>query len=238
VAAASETPAGRARIAFAGVLGGIPGWSRPEQSQPAATDYEAQSRDIAAMAQWGLFLPRGDQERRAGGVFSWNNDIDYGKLLESSGRSEMVRALYQAAGLDLQADLAQLNAAPRVVADRGAVDYMMKNYTSSGKVDVPVLSMHTIGDGMTSPSLQASYVNKVRQASAENMIAALWIERSGHCTQTSAEMLFALETLLRRIATGNWPDSLASPGTASDRESLGFIDYTAPRMPRDLAQSD
>lgn len=228
VGEARKSPEGRARVALAGVLGGIPDWTRPESARPAQTDFAARESEIAAMLQWGIFLPRGDQERRAGGIFSWNTDVDYGALLEQSGRADFVRALYDTAGLDLEADLATLNAAPRVSADPAAIEYMRDNYTPTGKAGVPVLSMHTIGDGMTSPSLQQSYIKKVAGAAGDNMVAGLWIERAGHCTQSAAEILVALETLLERIESGAWHIDVGAMA-GDDRR---FIEYSAPPVPR------
>jgi pimeloyl-ACP methyl ester carboxylesterase len=230
VEAAREDAAGRARVALAAVLAGIPGWTRPGTPRPASGDYAAQEEQMAAMIQWGIFLPRGDQERRAGGIFSWNNDIDYAELLAHSGRAGLVQALYDEAGLDLAQDLATLEAAPRVAGDRDAVEYMRQNFTPSGHVGVPVLSLHTIGDGMTSPSLQQSYVDKVREAAGPDMVRSLWIERAGHCTQTGAEMLKAIDILEQRISTGTWPADLLS--FADDDSDVAFIDYTASPVPR------
>jgi pimeloyl-ACP methyl ester carboxylesterase len=73
---AMKDPAGRARVALAGVLAGIPGWTEPDSIRPKPGDYEAQADQIAAAFARGVFLPRVDQERRAGGNFSWNRGID------------------------------------------------------------------------------------------------------------------------------------------------------------------
>ena len=210
---------------------GRPGWTRSDQPRPADDDYETQVTELAAALQWGLFLPRGDQEQRAGGVFSGNDGIDYSLLLQQSGREDLVRAMYEKAGLDLAADLQRLADAPRVVADAAAVDYMRRNFTPTGHAGVPVLSMHTIGDGMTSPSLQRSYIDKVRTSAGGDMIAGLWIERAGHCTQSPAEMLEAIDILMRRIDSGHWSVALDE---VTSGEGLRFIDYEATPVPRSV----
>ena len=69
---AGKTPPGRARIALAGVFGAIPGWTQANRPQPAAGDAEAQFEQIIGSFPGGVFLPRGEQEQRAGGNFSWN----------------------------------------------------------------------------------------------------------------------------------------------------------------------
>ncbi|HEX7719039.1 MAG TPA: hypothetical protein VF389_04475, partial [Woeseiaceae bacterium] len=229
---ARRSPEGRARVALAGVLGGIPGWTQPGQLKPGATAFSAQEEQIAAAAQRGLFLPRGDQESRSGGVYSWNTGINYADLLEASGRSDLVRALYEEAGLDLAADIERLNSSARVEANESAVDYMRANFTPTGRIGVPLLSVHTIGDGMTSPSLQRSYLEKIREAGFGGLANGLWIDRAGHCTQTGAEMLAALNLLVARLDSGEWPTGMEAGEGAGDLE---FTDDAAPPTPRSAA---
>jgi pimeloyl-ACP methyl ester carboxylesterase len=229
---ARRSPEGRARVALAGVLGGIPVWTQPDQPKPASTNFAAQEEQIAAAAQRGLFLPRGDQEFRSGGVYSWNTGIDYADLLEASGRSDLVRALYDEAGLDLAADIERLNSSAQVEANETAVDYMRANFTPTGRIGVPLLSVHTIGDGMTSPSLQRSYLEKIEEAGFGDLARGLWIERAGHCTQTGAEMMAALNLLVAKLDSGEWP---AGMDAGEDAGQLLFTDEAAPPTPRSAA---
>ena len=69
LAVAQASPQGRARIALAGVLAGLPGWTSPRGAAPAADDYAAQEAEMAKTFTIGVFLPRADQERRSGGNF-------------------------------------------------------------------------------------------------------------------------------------------------------------------------
>ena len=41
---------------------------------------------MAAQFVFGAFLPRGDQEKRAGIGYSWNLGTDYNRQLDRSGR--------------------------------------------------------------------------------------------------------------------------------------------------------
>ncbi|RYY36121.1 MAG: alpha/beta hydrolase, partial [Sphingomonadales bacterium] len=141
LAAAMATPAGRARVTLAGVLGGIPGWTSRDKPAPAATDYEAQADEIGRSFAMGIFLPRTDQEQRSGGVFSWNTGVDYRRQLARSGRGAMVEALYRKADLNLDAELSRLNAGQRVAARPGAVEYMVRNYTPNARPGVPLLAV-------------------------------------------------------------------------------------------------
>jgi hypothetical protein len=73
-------------------------------------------------------------ERAAGGNPLWNNGVNYTELLARSGRSQLVRDLYQAAGLDLRADLNTLADAPRVSADPAAVAAAEQQMAYTGEI--------------------------------------------------------------------------------------------------------
>jgi pimeloyl-ACP methyl ester carboxylesterase len=198
---ALKTPAGRARIALAGVFGGIPGWTRADTPRPEPADSAAEFEQIMRAFPSGVFLPRSEQEQRTGGNFSWNEGIDYSELLDLSGRRNMVEALYREAGMSLAADLAILAAAPRISADPAAVAYMRDNYTPHAEPYVPLLAVQTIGDGVTSPSLQQVYADHA----PASMMNSQYVERAGHCTFDETETLASLRQLEARLDTGEWP---------------------------------
>jgi pimeloyl-ACP methyl ester carboxylesterase len=201
---ALRTPQGRARVALAATLAQIPPWTDARATEPATHDYAAQAAEQFKGFAFGVFLPRVDQERRAGGVYSWNTGVDYRRQLQRSGREAFVRALYAIAGLKLEADLATLNAAPRISADPRAVAYMRANFVPTGKLDVPVLTLQTIGDGATVPATHASLAAIVRAAGRTRQLAQLYVRGAGHCTLTLLEQIVALRVLERRLDAGRW----------------------------------
>jgi pimeloyl-ACP methyl ester carboxylesterase len=205
LAEASKTPQGRARIALAGVLAGIPNWTSRDKPRPAATDYAAQAAEIAKSFVMGVYLPRTDQEARAGGNFSWNTGIDYRAQLAKSGRRAMVEALYRQAGLKLDADLATLNAGQRIAADPKAVAYMRAHYTPNARPLVPLVAVQTIGDGLTAPAMQRGYAQAAR-----GDVKSLYVNAAGHCTFDTATVLATIRYLDTRIATGKWPQTPAA----------------------------
>jgi pimeloyl-ACP methyl ester carboxylesterase len=200
VAKAMGTAGGRARTVLAGVLGGIPGWTSAGTSEPAAADYDAQAGEIGRSFALGVFLPRQDQERRAGGVFSWNTAVDYRAQLARSGRRPLVEALYRKAGLDLDADIARLNRGARVAAAPGAVDYMMRHYTPDARPRVPLLAVQMMGDGLTSPSMQRDYAEAARGRD----VKSAYVRGAGHCTFTPATTLASIHYLDARLRQGHW----------------------------------
>lgn len=220
LAQARTSPQGRARVALAAVLAGLPGWTAEGTSQPAPDNAAAQEEQMARIFTMGVFLPRSDQEQRAGGPFSWNNGVDYRRQLAKSGRRALVESLYQAAGLDLSTDLRRLEAGARLRAKRGPVRYMLANYTPNARPLVPVLAVQNIGDGLTSPSLQQDYVDATARR-APGKVAGLWTEGAGHCNFDTYAILAALKHLEARLDKGSWPE-----------RPEPFVRYTPPPMLR------
>ena len=215
VAGASQTQAGKARIALVSALADLPGWFLPTQPEPAATDYDAQA---AAQLQWEsrvdfpfAFRYRAELEKRAGGNVSWNTGVDYRHQLDISPDRDEVAALYRAAGLDLNADLAALNVGANIKPDAGAVAYLDRYISFDGDITVPVLTMHTTADGLVVPQNETAYADVVRSAGKQDLLRQVFVHRAGHCAFTSAEVITLIKTLLQRLDTGTWDDAALRP---------------------------
>ena len=243
--------AGRARLALAAAIGNIPGWHDPLSPEPDPSDFAAQqASQFAWFEQVGFlvfFGVRAQVEHQAGGNPSWNTDVDYRKLLDRSINRREVEELYAAAGIDLQADLGCLAAAPRVDADPDAVAYLERHIVFSGDFGgVPVLTVHTDGDGLVTPDNEHAYADVVAWADQQDLLRQLYIHRGGHCTFTFAEILTALHVLLHRVDSGTWPRlepevlnrSAAELGPSENMLPSGdplasaFFDFTPQPFPR------
>jgi pimeloyl-ACP methyl ester carboxylesterase len=204
--AAQATPQGRARLALAAAVGDLPGWFDPLSAEPAANEFASR---LANQIRWDQnpdfvfsFGLRAELEARAGGNPSWNTDVDYRKLLDRSVDRAEVRALYATAGLDLEQDLDTLRAAPRIAADPAAVDYLTQNIVFNGDLGgVPVLTMHTTGDGLVANQDEQAYASIVED---RELLRQVFVHRAGHCTFTPAETVAAFNALIQRIDTGEW----------------------------------
>ncbi|QFZ20790.1 hypothetical protein [Saccharothrix syringae] len=206
---AQPTAAGRARIALAASFAQISPWSVPGTPEPGARDWAAQEAQQYAAFTSTAFSPRYPLEQRAGGKFSWNTGVDYRRELRESGRLEQVRALYAQAGIDLDADLDQLAAAPRTQADPGAVAYMARHFTPSGRLAVPVLTVHTKGDNFPTVTQARAYSDAVARAGRAALLRETFVDGPGHCTYSGAELLAAVLTLEHRVKTGAWTGATA-----------------------------
>jgi hypothetical protein len=211
LAAAQRTPQGRARLALAAALADIPGWIDPTSPQPAPGDFAAQEQNQLLWLQnyvgpFNVAL-RAELEQRAGGNPSWNTGVDYAKMLTQSVDYAEVQFLYQQAGLDLGEDLATLQHAPRIAADPRAVAYLSRNINFSGQIQDPVLTMHTLGDGLIPVATEQDYARVVRAAGHSDLLRQIYVDRGHHCSFTRAEILTALQTLVHRADTGQWGTS-------------------------------
>ena len=123
-----------------------------------------------------------------------------------------MRALYEQAGLSLDADLDTLAASPRVAAASAAVHYLEKYIVYNGDLDMPVLTMHTIGDGLVLPQDEQAYASVVRSDGDQSLLRQIFVSRAGHCAFTPGETVAAFQTLIGRLKTGHWGASTSPAG--------------------------
>ncbi|NHC45325.1 alpha/beta hydrolase family protein [Motilibacter aurantiacus] len=200
---AAGTPAGRARIALAAAVMQVPGAVDPLAPMPSDAGGRSQAR-LAWMTEpfpVFAFAERGELEARAGGNPSSNVGVDYERMLRASEQRADVRALYRAAGLDLDADLATLAAAPRVEAGSAARAYLSAN---GGLTDVPakpLLTLHGTADGLVPSSHERAYATA---SGRPELLRQVFVDRPGHCTFTSAEIVSAFAALQERLDEGAW----------------------------------
>ncbi len=232
LASAQNSLQGRARTALFAALGDIPGWFNPASPEPASTDYATQENNQFLWENnvdfFFAFVGRAELEFRAGGNPSWNTGVDYRVQLEHSVDSREVAALYKQAGLSLNADLKTLAAALRVSADSGAVSYLNKYITFDGNLNIPVLSMHTTGDGLVVNEDEQAYASVVSSAGDNSLLRQVFVHRAGHCTFTPAETLVAFQTLIHRLDTGRWGDSTNRNLMNQEATALGSTYNTVP----------
>ena len=227
LAAAAGTPQGKARLSLVAALGDTPGWFTSLSPEPAPTDFTDQQTNQflwASMVDFPFaFAFRAELEFRAQGNPSWNTGVDYRLQLEHSADAAEVRALYQQAGLDLDADLDFLNRSPRISADPSAAEYLRENITYNGEIHIPVLTLHTTGDGLVVMQNESAYREVVREEGKERFLRQRFIARAGHCAFTPAETIAAVKSLLNRLDTGQWgPLDVTDLNNAAAQLGPGF----------------
>jgi pimeloyl-ACP methyl ester carboxylesterase len=224
LSAAQATPQGRARIALGAALSDVPGWFAPLTPEPAATDFASQEMNQFLWDQQVdfpfIFAFRAELEFRAGGNVSWNTHVDYRRQFARSADRNEVEALYKIASLDLDADLDTLNDAARISAKEDAVEYLKQNIIFDGQIHIPVLTMHTTGDGLVVVENESAYDDVVDEAGNGRSLRQTFVHRAGHCAFTPAETVTAVQNLVSRLDTGKWPN-LDDEALNAEAASLG-----------------
>lgn len=220
------TAEGRARVALAAALYQVPSW-QPGQPPPAPGDPDAVQLGLyQSLLQLLPFVTpaRFDIETTMGGNPAWNTGVDYRRLLARAADSRTVRALYRQAGLDLDADLRSLTRTADTSADRGAVRRIFATSVPSGRVRMPVLSVHTTGDGLVPVQHENAYRDAVTGAGRAGLLRQAFVARQGHCTFTAAELVAAVHALDHRVATGRWGDVATPEALQREAARLGLGD--------------
>jgi pimeloyl-ACP methyl ester carboxylesterase len=234
LAAAQRTPQGRARLALAAALGGIPGWVDAASPEPAPEDVAAQERNQFTWEHNYIgpftFALRAELEQRAGGNPSANTDVNYAAVLAHSADRAEIQTLYHQAGLDLARDLATLQQAPRIAADPGAVAYLRRNMDLNGQIQVPVLTMHTLGDGIIPVATEQVYARAVAAAGHGDLLRQVFVQRAHHCSFLRAETLAAFQTLVHRLDTGRWGTNTTAQQLNREATALEQADPALARL--------
>jgi hypothetical protein len=151
-------------------------------------------------------------------------------LFESAGRPvrDVVEALYAKAGLDVDVDLARIDATARIAADPAGVDYARES-SFDGRLAKPLLYLTTTGDPLSPVSNSRPLETAAVAAGNGAMLRMLYVQAPGHCTFTHAELGAALATVTERIDTGNWPatsrEAMNRRGRSLAAGDSRFVDY-------------
>ncbi len=183
LAVAQSTPQGRARLALVSALADGPGWFVPTSPEPAPTDFTSQEMNQFLWDQMVdfpfVFAFRAELEARALGNVSWNTGVNYRVQLAHSIDRNEVHALYEQAGLSLEADLDTLEDTVRISADPEAVHYLERNIIFNGEIHFPVLTLHTKGDGLVVVQNESAYKEVVEDAGNAEFLRRAFVSRAG-----------------------------------------------------------
>ncbi|WP_327582955.1 hypothetical protein OHA25_44660 [Nonomuraea sp. NBC_00507] len=234
---AQGTPAGRARIALVAALHNIPAWSSGA-TPPAPHDYTAQQLQQYQWFASGVlnftFGARYWIDLAAGGDSAWNKGLDHSRLLRSSANLKQIKALYRQAGLNLKDDLTLLTAKAAKQVEPGPLAWMTQTSEPTGRLKVPVLSIHTISDQLVPVEQENEYAAAVRSAGRPHLLRQAYVHRVGHCNFSASEYVASLQTIEQRVSTGHWPaataQSLNDAAAALSLDASAFVHYKPSRL--------
>ena len=134
-------------------------------------------------------LGRASIDQADGGSANWNVGINYARVLAGSpfhkrgagpvpgGRTQPQRR---------PADLTK-NATSR--ADPAAVSSLEQTSVPTGRLAVPELDLHTIGDNLVPVSTENYYAKQVTEAGDSGLLRQAYTESFGHCNFSPAELV-------------------------------------------------
>ncbi len=187
---------------------------------------------------------RSELERRAGGAVVQNLNRNY--ELTTAERSYLTGLGITATQMDNW--LIAMNNQRVYSAPQSSRDYLATNADYSGKIQVPVLTMHTIVDPLVTVTQEYNYARNVASAGRPNMFTRIrnspggtynprlilshsellyqtYTTGSGHCNFTGEQLITAITTLDSWVATKNRPTQANFP------TALGFDNtFTPPPM--------
>jgi hypothetical protein len=105
-------------------------------------------------------------------------------------------------------DDAALNAGVfRVGFNREAIEWLNRAYNPTGDVEIPTITMHTIGDGLVIVENEHEYREEFAEERDQRKLFQIYTNAGGHCEFSNSELAAAFETLV------NWVEKKARPTT-------------------------
>jgi hypothetical protein len=226
---AQSTAGGRARTALAAALLNEPTWFSGA-TPPAPTDYAAQevqqAQELSNFVLPFIVSARYQIELAAGGNSSFTKGVNYTEVLRRSSYLPEVKALYRAAGLSLDGDLATLTRHADITADPQAIATLAHTSMVTGHLSVPELDIHTIDDQLVPIEQENWYRQRVIRAGSAPLFRQAFVDATGHCSFQPAGYVAALHALEHRLDTGRWGDVTrpAALNAAASVTGLGAFD--------------
>jgi hypothetical protein len=236
-ASAQQTGAGQARLALAMAFLNVTPWE-PASATPAADSdpaaQEAAEYDVLFGGGFNIMdfieLGRISIEQADGGQATWDTGTDFARVLRDSPYKHQVEALYRAAGLNLGADLATLTAHTATSADPAALRSLYRTSVPTGRLEVPELDLHTIGDNLVPVQNENNYRRLVDRAGSGSLLRQAYTASFGHCNFSPAELVAGVQAVMHRVTAGHWDNaattaSLQQAATALNLGAARFADY-------------
>lgn len=142
---------------------------------------------------------RAELEIRAGGPVAEN----LGRLYTLTDQDLLELA---ALGVDGYSLLAEMNARTGITAPRNARNYAERYVDPDGRINRPVLALHTEGDCLATPNNESAYRDTVERRGMGDLLMQAFVPGGAHCTFTSAQEIAAIDAMMSWLETGTRPD--------------------------------
>ena len=163
---------------------------------------------------------RAELERRAGGPIVQNRNHTYSLTQEE-------QAYLGTLGINANVLLNDMNARRYLSGKKSARRYLDRYATYTGKLQRPVLTIHTTVDGLVTVDNEFEYRKTVEGAGRTSFLLQMFTDSVGHCTFTPEQLVSSVK------AMESWLSTQTRPGPAFFPESLGFVpDFQPPPWPQ------
>jgi pimeloyl-ACP methyl ester carboxylesterase len=168
---------------------------------------------------WRATGQRAAAESENGGPVAENIGFEY---TLTASEKEYLSSL----GVDADGLLAFMNARANIAAKRSARKHLEQWGGVSGWLARPVLTMHSIYDGLVPVYNESAYANAVTAAGSSGRLVQAYVTDVGHCSFSKEQYLSVLAAMQHWLNTGVKPDISAFP------TSQGFdLEYVPPPWP-------
>jgi hypothetical protein len=219
---AQGTSAGQARLALAMAFLNLPAWhAAAGPADREAAQYDALTSGSDNAIAFSL-AGRVSIEQAAGGQPATDAGTNYAQVLAGSPDKTEVTALYRAAGLNLDADLATLTKHAAVKGDPAAARSLQSTSVPTGKLAVPELDLHTTGDNLVPVQQENTYAALVAKAGSSGLLRQAYTDSQGHCNFSVSEQVAGLQAVLTRITSGQWQADSTTAGLQQSAQTLNI----------------
>ncbi len=142
---------------------------------------------------------RAELENRAGGPVAGNIGRTY--TLTDQDHLELA-----AMGVDSHALLAEMNARTDIASLRNARNYVERYVDPDGRLDRPVLVLHTEGDALATPHNEGAYRDTVERQGRGELLMQAFVAGGAHCTFTPDQEIAAIAAMMSWLDTRTRPD--------------------------------
>jgi pimeloyl-ACP methyl ester carboxylesterase len=156
---------------------------------------------------------RAELERRAGGPVVQNLNRHYNLTAEE-------KAYLVSLGVPapvIENWLVTLNAGRTISAPFYTRHYLRRNADYTGRIESPVLTLHTLYDPLVTVSQEREYAETVAAANRSNLLYQTYTNGNGHCNFTGEQLVTSVN------AINNWVVNGTRPTAANFPTALGFL---------------
>ena len=156
---------------------------------------------------------RAELERRARGPIVRN--IDHIYELTDTEKAYLVTLGVPAA--TIEGWLAALNAERTIFPPFYTRFYLSRNADYSGRIEDPILTLHTLYDPLVTVTQEREYLETVTKAGRTNFLYQTYTNGNGHCNFTGEQLVASV------TAIDNWVRTQTKPTAANFPTALGFL---------------